>query len=70
VIDVHSLHLAGSGVRPAGADIDVTSRITSAPGSGSPETRPSTPLVERQGRCRSQATWLPALPLPAAVPVG
>ena len=38
VIDVHSIHLAGSGVRPAGADIDVTSRITSAPAPGSPET--------------------------------
>jgi hypothetical protein len=31
---------------------------------------PSTPLVERHGRCGSQATWLPALPLPAAGPVG
>jgi len=94
VIDAHSLHLAGSGVRPAGADIDVTSRITSAPGSGEPRNAcssalclimpvieaqrvskwcltitgistmstcrsrrpawPSTPLVERHGRCRSQ----------------
>ena len=31
---------------------------------------PSTPLVEHHGRCGSQATWSPALPLPAAVPAG
>jgi hypothetical protein len=31
---------------------------------------PPAMLAERHGRRGSQATWLPALPLPAAVPVG
>jgi hypothetical protein len=47
VIDVHSLHLVGSGVRPTGADIDATSRITSAPGSGEPRNARSTGMTGR-----------------------
>jgi hypothetical protein len=54
VIDVHSLHMVDSGVRPAGADIDVTSRITSAPGSGESRNARSSalclimPVIEAQ----------------------
>lgn len=36
VIDTHSLHLGASGVRPPGADIDATSRITGLLRSGGP----------------------------------
>jgi hypothetical protein len=46
--------MAGSGVRPAGADIDGTSRITSAPGSGESRNARSSalclimPVIEAQ----------------------